>query len=29
MGYLKNGQWHDGWYDTSKTAGEYIRADSQ
>ncbi|MGE5240353.1 MAG: glutathione S-transferase family protein [Bacteroidota bacterium] len=29
MGYLKNGQWHDGWYDTSKTAGEFVRADSQ
>jgi hypothetical protein len=20
-GYLKNGQWHEGWYDTGKTAG--------
>ncbi len=29
MGYLKQGQWHDGWYDTSKTAGEFIRAESQ
>jgi putative glutathione S-transferase len=29
MGYLKNGQWHDGWYDTSKTAGEFVRAESQ
>jgi putative glutathione S-transferase len=29
MGYLKNGQWHDGWYDTSKTAGEFVRADSR
>lgn len=29
MGYLKEGQWHDGWYDTSKTAGEFVRAESQ
>ncbi|HYA37951.1 MAG TPA: glutathione S-transferase family protein [Candidatus Methylomirabilis sp.] len=29
MGYLKEGRWHDGWYDTSKTAGEFVRAESQ
>lgn len=29
MGYLKDGQWRDGWYDTSKTAGEFVRAESQ
>jgi putative glutathione S-transferase len=29
MGYLQQGIWHDGWYDTSKTAGEFVRAESQ
>lgn len=29
MGYLIKGEWREGWYDTSKTAGEFIRADSQ
>jgi len=29
MGYLRNGRWHDGWYDTSKTAGEFVRAESR
>lgn len=29
MGYLIKGEWHEGWYDTSKTAGEYIRTESQ
>jgi putative glutathione S-transferase len=29
MGYLIKGGWYEGWYDTSKTAGEFIRADSQ
>jgi putative glutathione S-transferase len=29
MGYLSKGEWREGWYDTSKTAGEFIRADSQ
>jgi glutathionyl-hydroquinone reductase len=29
MGYLIKGEWHEGWYDTSRTAGEFIRADSQ
>ncbi|GAB4508337.1 MAG: glutathione S-transferase family protein [Sulfuricaulis sp.] len=29
MGYLIKGEWHEGWYDTSKTGGEFIRADSE
>ena len=29
MGYMIKGEWHEGWYDTSKTAGEFIRAESQ
>ncbi|BAV32620.1 glutathione S-transferase [Sulfuricaulis limicola] len=29
MGYLIKGEWHEGWYDTSKTGGEFVRADSQ
>jgi putative glutathione S-transferase len=24
-GYLQDGQWHEGWYDTAATAGEFIR----
>lgn len=24
-GYLNNGQWHDGWYDTQATHGEFVR----
>jgi len=28
-GYLKNGQWHEGWYDTGKTAGEFVRTSSK
>jgi glutathionyl-hydroquinone reductase len=24
-GYLRNGQWHTGWYDTRKTQGEFVR----
>lgn len=28
MGYLQNGTWHQGWYDTSKTDGEFVRSDS-
>lgn len=24
-GYLNNGQWHEGWYDTQATQGEFIR----
>ena len=26
MGYLLNGVWHDGWYDTRKTGGEFVRS---
>lgn len=25
MGYLQDGTWHDGWYDTAKSAGEFVR----
>ena len=28
MGLLINGQWHDQWYDTSKTAGAFQREDA-
>jgi putative glutathione S-transferase len=28
-GYLNNGQWIDGWYDTGKTAGEFVRTTSR
>lgn len=24
-GYLQDGRWHEGWYDTAATAGEFIR----
>jgi putative glutathione S-transferase len=24
-GYLENGKWHDGWYDTRATHGEFVR----
>ncbi|HEY3325654.1 MAG TPA: glutathione S-transferase family protein [Novimethylophilus sp.] len=24
-GYLQNGRWHEGWYDTAATAGEFVR----
>lgn len=27
-GYLENGQWHSGWYDTRATHGEFIRTSS-
>jgi glutathionyl-hydroquinone reductase len=27
-GYLENGQWHDGWYDTQATQGEFVRSES-
>ncbi|HYD77515.1 glutathione S-transferase family protein [Ramlibacter sp.] len=27
-GYLENGQWHDGWYDTRATKGEFVRTTS-
>jgi glutathionyl-hydroquinone reductase len=29
MGYLLNGKWHDGWYDTRKTGGEFVRKAAQ
>lgn len=28
MGLLIDGQWHDQWYDTSKTQGRFVRQDS-
>ena len=28
MGLLINGQWHDKWYDTSESAGRFIRTDA-
>jgi putative glutathione S-transferase len=28
-GYLKDGKWHEGWYDTGKTAGEFVRTTSR
>ena len=27
-GYLQNGQWHEGWYDTRATQGEFVRTES-
>ena len=29
MGLLIEGRWHDQWYDTKKTKGEFIRSESQ
>lgn len=29
MGLLVKGKWHDQWYDTEKTGGEFIREDAQ
>jgi putative glutathione S-transferase len=29
MGYLLNGAWKDGWYDTGRTAGEFVRPDAK
>ncbi|MGH1486750.1 MAG: glutathione S-transferase family protein [Cellvibrionaceae bacterium] len=29
MGLLVKGQWHDQWYDTTKSKGEFIREDAQ
>jgi putative glutathione S-transferase len=29
MGYLKQGEWHEGWYDTAATGGEFVRAESR
>lgn len=28
-GFLKDGQWQEGWYDTGKTAGEFVRTASK
>ncbi|MDM0118094.1 hypothetical protein QTI66_39185 [Variovorax sp. J22R133] len=28
-GYLKDSQWHEGWYDTGKIAGEFVRTTSR
>jgi glutathionyl-hydroquinone reductase len=28
MGLLINGEWHDTWYDTSKTGGRFVRTDA-
>ena len=28
MGYLLNGVWHDGWYETAKSGGEFVRPQS-
>jgi len=25
MGYLLDGQWKEGWYDTASTGGEFVR----
>ena len=27
-GYLRDGQWHEGWYDTGATQGEFVRTTS-
>jgi putative glutathione S-transferase len=29
MGFLQNGKWHDGWYDTRSTGGAFVRTQSQ
>jgi glutathionyl-hydroquinone reductase len=29
VGYLLDGLWHEGWYDTSETAGDFIRPGAQ
>lgn len=29
MGLLIDGQWHDTWYDTSKTGGRFVREDAK
>lgn len=28
MGYLLDGAWRDGWYETARTGGEFVRPDS-
>lgn len=27
-GYLRQGQWHNGWYDTRATGGEFVRSEA-
>ncbi len=27
-GYLENGEWHEGWYDTQATHGEFVRTEA-
>jgi putative glutathione S-transferase len=27
-GFLKQGQWHEGWYDTGASQGEFVRTTS-
>jgi putative glutathione S-transferase len=29
MGYLLDGQWKDGWYDTGRTGGDFVRPQAQ
>ena len=29
MGYLLNGQWKDGWYDTGRTGGDFVRPEAK
>ena len=29
MGYLRDGVWNDGWYDTSKSGGEFVRPETK
>ena len=29
MGYLLNGVWNDGWYETATTAGEFVRPEAK
>jgi putative glutathione S-transferase len=29
MGYLERGQWHEGWYDTTKSGGGFVRSESR
>ena len=29
MGYLQAGKWHDGWYDTGRTGGDFVRPEAQ
>jgi putative glutathione S-transferase len=29
VGYLRDGLWHEGWYDTAASGGEFVRAESR